>query len=579
MQDNSQDQNRRTLQAIILCIIVAIVWSQMQAPKKKPIPEAPKQQAQQVDSKPGESAVQVQPATPAQVAPAAPVAVASHPKRAELEAAPTSFIQTGVAQFGISHLGGRAVSVKLNEYKREHGSDQALDLVDTPEGAVFPLGAYAGLESDEHVMYTLASVNGAPSSQASGNFLAPEGSSVTIELKGTLPSGNQITKRIAGSSGSYVMSVEVSLSRKLPEGQFVWLEWTHLFPQDKEDPRAGASQITYLDQADKIHHIALTDIIEGVRGFGPSKWASLGDKYFMSTVVPLMKGANTLIGREGNVFLAREPGGQEAGTFELYVGPKDYKTLQYVGDYHLERTIDLGWFSFLSLPLLWLLHYLYIYLQNYGLAIIALTLIVKTVMLPLSKASFASMKRMQEVQPEIKALRERIKDATQLNQEIMALYQRKGINPMGGCFPVAIQIPVFLGLYNALLNSIELRHAGFALWITDLSAPEKLEIFGIGVPVMVLLMSASMILQQWTTPNTSADPQQQKMMMLMPIIFAVMFIVYPMPAGLVLYWLVNNIISITQQVYMRNAEKGSVYTATFVTSLLILGVGYILTLV
>jgi YidC/Oxa1 family membrane protein insertase len=150
---------------------------------------------------------------------------------------------------------------------------------------------------------------------------------------------------------------------------------------------------------------------------------------------------------------------------------------------------------------------------------------------------------------------------------------------MGGCFPVAIQIPVFLGLYNALLNSIELRHAGFALWITDLSAPEKLEIFGIGVPVMVLLMSASMILQQWTTPNTSADPQQQKMMMLMPIIFAVMFIVYPMPAGLVLYWLVNNIISITQQVYMLNAEKGSVYTATFVTSLLILGVGYILTLV
>jgi YidC/Oxa1 family membrane protein insertase len=277
--------------------------------------------------------------------------------------------------------------------------------------------------------------------------------------------------------------------------------------------------------------------------------------------------------------LTREPGGQEVGRFEVYAGPKDYKTLQFVGDYHLERTIDLGWFSFLALPLLWLLHYLYLYLHNYGMAIIALTLIVKTVMLPLSKASYSSMKKMQEVQPEIKALRERIKDPTQLNQEIFALYQRRGINPMGGCFPIAIQIPVFLGLYNALLNSIELRHAGFALWITDLSAPERLEMFGVGVPVMVLLMSASMIIQQWTTPNPSADPQQQKMMMLMPVVFAAMFIIYPMPAGLVLYWLVNNIISITQQVYMRNTAKGSVYTATFVTSLLILGVGYILTLI
>jgi len=286
-----------------------------------------------------------------------------------------------------------------------------------------------------------------------------------------------------------------------------------------------------------------------------------------------------VLGREGEVYLAREPGSTESGRFEAYAGPKDYKTLEYVGDFHLERSIDMGWFSFLALPLLWLLHYLYLYLHNYGLAIIALTLIVKTALLPLSKASFASMKKMQEVQPEIKALRERIKDPTQLNQEMLALYQRRGINPMGGCFPIAIQIPVFLGLYNALSNSIELRHAAFALWITDLSAPERLEVFGIGVPVMVLLMSASMIIQQWTTPNPSADPQQQKIMMMMPIIFAIMFIIYPMPAGLVLYWLVNNIISITQQVYMRNTEKGSVYVATSVVSIVLLAGGYILTLI
>lgn len=142
-----------------------------------------------------------------------------------------------------------------------------------------------------------------------------------------------------------------------------------------------------------------------------------------------------------------------------------------------------------------------------------------------------------------------------------------------------IQIPVFLGLYQALLNSIELRHSPFALWITDLSSPEKLELFGMGVPVMVLLMAGSMIIQTWTSPNPSADPVQQKTMMLMPVVFAGMFIIFPMPSGLVLYWLVNNIISIIQQMYMRNTAKGSVYVGTLMASVAIFGVGFILTLV
>jgi YidC/Oxa1 family membrane protein insertase len=134
-------------------------------------------------------------------------------------------------------------------------------------------------------------------------------------------------------------------------------------------------------------------------------------------------------------------------------------------------------------------------------------------------------------------------------------------------------------LYNALLNAIELRHAPFALWINDLSAPESLQLFGIGIPVMVLLMAISMVYQQWTTPNPSADPTQQKMMMIMPVVFAGMFIVFPMPAGLVLYWLVNNIISITQQLYMRSSDKGSVYVGTLVASVVIFGVGFILTII
>ncbi len=578
MLNNNQEQNNRTLQAIIICILIAILWSQYTAPARR-APPAQQQEQQQASAEKGVSPIQVQPGAPAEVPSPTPQPAALHPLRAEIEGSPVSFVQTGVSQVAISHLGARVVSVKLNDYKVQWGSDQALDLVDNPDGAVFPLGLYAGLESDEKVAYTLRSVNGASPAQPSGTFAVPEGAQLELEFSGTLASGVAVTKRLTFKPSSYLFSVDAALSRPLPEGQYLWLEWSHYYPAGQENPRLKVTHITYLDAADKIRQIALADVIEGVRGFGPSKWASLGDIYFMSTVIPSQQGANTLIGREGEVYLTREPGGREGGRFSVYAGPKDYKTLQYVGDFHLERAIDLGWFSFLALPLLWLLHYLYLYLHNYGLAIIALTLIVKTLMLPLSKASFSSMKKMQEVQPEIKALRERIKDPTQLNQEIFGLYQKRGINPMGGCFPIAIQIPVFLGLYNALLNSIELRHAGFALWITDLSAPERLELFGVGVPVMVLLMSASMILQQWTTPNPSADPQQQKMMMLMPVVFAGMFIIYPMPAGLVLYWLVNNIISITQQVYMRNTDKGSVYTATLVTSILILSAGYILTLV
>jgi len=587
--DNSKEQNQRTLRAIILCILVAVIWSQVtQAPKRSQETQTGQQEAQHVK---GVSPVNIEPGRQSQVVAAAPVSLPVHPNKVEIEGGQSSFIKTDVATVTISHLGARIVSLKLNDHKVEQGGKVSLDLIDNPDGATFPLGVYAGSESDERVSYTLASVNGAQVAQPAVNLATAPNSSIALEFKGTLPNGNGITKRITFKSDSYLFSVDVSLARKLPEGQNVWLEWTHYFPKADLNPRLKMTHITYLDGADKIHHLPLTDIMEGVRGFGLSKWASLGDIYFMATLIPainvagapvtvaLATGSSTMIGREGDVYLDRVAGGSESGRFDVYAGPKDYKTLQFIGDYRLERSIDLGWFSFLALPLLWLLHYLYLFVNNYGLAIIALTLIVKTVMLPLSKASFDSMRKMQEVQPEIKALRERIKDATQLNQETFALYKRRGINPMGGCFPIAIQIPVFLGLYQALLNALELRHAPFALWITDLSAPEKLELFGVGVPVMVLLMAASMIIQQWTTPNPSADPAQQKMMMFMPLIFAGMFIIYPMPAGLVLYWLVNNIISITQQMYMRNTKRGSVYTGTLIASLLIFGAGYILTLI
>lgn len=584
MIDNSSDSNQRSMRAIILCVMVAILYTQFfLAPQQKALEQQQQQQVvpnsdiQQVNGavSPGTNS-QV---TAQQTAPTmgAAIPVQSHPTSAELAALPTSTIDTGVTRISIAHLGARIAQYKVTDYKRDLAGDEFLDLVSSGSNAALPFGLYVGNESDERVRYTLATVNGtAPASGSTDLKLAP-GTQAVLEFKGTLPSGVNVTKRITLNAGSYLFSADVALDRAAATP--VWLEWNHFFSSKEEKELRIKHSMTFLDGADKVRLVPIDDIKPGVQDYGINKWVALGDTYFTSVVIPTVNTRNTAVGREGEVLFNRVAGTPTGGQFFAYVGPKDYKTLEGVSDFHLERTVDLGWFSFLALPLLWLLRFLYQMFGNYGVAIIGLTLIVKAVMLPLSKASFESAKKMQDLQPEIKALRERIKDATQLNQEMFALYKRKGVNPMGGCFPVAVQIPVFLGLYNALLNALELRHAPYALWIKDLSAPESLQLFGIGIPVMVLLMAASMVYQTWTTPNPSADPTQQKMMMIMPLVFAGMFIVFPMPAGLVLYWLVNNIISIIQQLYMRSSAKGSVYAGTAVASAAIFGLGYLLTLV
>jgi YidC/Oxa1 family membrane protein insertase len=579
--ENTPEFNKNALRAIILCILVVYAYNNIfLAPKR---PASPPQNAQA----PNAQTAQVSPAVVAPVQPSGPATVvgvpqqipSSHPTLQQLQSAGVTFIESDRIRFAISHLGARAVGAGLTRYMVKQGEERPLDLVSDLEGTAYPLGIYVGNESDEQVRYTLTSVNGAPAASGPSNLRVAPDSKVSVEFKGTLPSGIGISKTLTISSGSYVIPVVVKLDRALPSGQVVWLEWARHFAKESSSRDAGVSHVTYLDGFDKIHHVGPKELSGELRDFGTSRWIALGDLYFEATLVPTVAGRNTMLGLDKEIYTARVAGAADGGNFSIYTGPKDYKTLASVGDFQLERSIDLGWFSFLALPLLWLLHYLYEILGNYGLAIIALTLLVKTVLLPLSKASFESMRAMQELQPEIKALRERVKDPNQLNQETFALYKRKGVNPMGGCLPMFIQIPVFLGLYQALLNSIELRHSPFALWITDLSSPEKLELFGMGIPVMVLLMAASMIIQTWTSPNPSADPAQQKAMMIMPFVFAGMFIIFPMPSGLVLYWLVNNIISIIQQMYMRNTEKGSVYVGTLVASVAIFGVGFILTLI
>ena len=239
--------------------------------------------------------------------------------------------------------------------------------------------------------------------------------------------------------------------------------------------------------------------------------------------------------------------------YQAYFGPKKMATLKEAG-HDLERIVNFGWFDKLARPVLYLLNFLYSYVGNYGIAIILVTILIKILFWPIAQKGLKSMKNMQKIQPKMAKLKEKYKDdKARLNEEMMGLYKTYKVNPLGGCLPMLLQIPVFFALYKVLLQAIELRHAPFMLWITDLSAPDRLMI-GIdipylgGIPVLTLLMGGSMFLQQKMTPS-SPDPTQAKIMMFLPVIFTFMFLNFA--SGLVLYWLVNNLLSIGQQ-YMIN---------------------------
>ena len=247
----------------------------------------------------------------------------------------------------------------------------------------------------------------------------------------------------------------------------------------------------------------------------------------------------------------------EKSRYTLFVGPKDLDVLKSVGN-GLERSIDFGYFAFVAFPLLSVLRFFHRFTGSYGADIILLTVLIKLLLAPLTHKSFVSMKQMQKLQPQMERLKEKFKDDKEgLNKEIMELYRRNKVNPFGGCLPMVLQIPVFIGLYNALLTPIELRHAPF-FWIQDLSRPDweslPLHIAGwnMGIPVLTVLMGASMFLQQWMTPS-AGDPNQRRMMLMMPLVFTVMFVTFP--AGLTIYWLVNNVLSIAQQYLINRLNR------------------------
>ena len=572
------NDSKRFLAALCISILVAFVYMQyvinpeqqaaMQAARVAATPEAARSNA----SAPAAAEAPAAPERAPSLA-AAP-AVAGHPSYADLKSAKRLIVENDKFIVTINELGGRVESVLLKGFTMHRGQPELLDLVHMADGAPLPLAVFAGNDSDDRVVYRVVSPQAA---MAAGEprLVIKGADELGVDLEGVLPDGTRIEKHFGFHGDSYLFDMNVALA-KASAGS-VWLEWSRFVPQSETGQRYDQKDYFMLDEKGKLVRMPGRDAQQGLRDIGKGAWISISDQYFMATLLPEGQSSQVRVGKEGDTLITRIRGGERGAHFKVFTGPKVYEDLEKTG-FQLEKNVDMGLFSFLAYPILLLVRLFYALLGNWGLAIILLTLVLKIAFLPLTSASFKSMKAMQEIQPEVQALRERIDDATKLNQELMALYKRRGVNPMGGCLPVLIQIPVFLGLYNALLNAIELRHAPFALWINDLSAPERLEIFGIGIPLMILLMGASMLIQQWTTP-TAMDPAQKKAFLLMPVMFTGMFIVFPMPSGLVLYWLINNVISIVQQQFLRKEAGMGPWQATMIASVAIFVTGYVLILI
>lgn len=290
-------------------------------------------------------------------------------------------------------------------------------------------------------------------------------------------------------------------------------------------------------------------------------WAAILQHYFVSAWIPNQDAENNLYSRTANgvgtigyrgPVSTVAPNSELTLTSHLWTGPKDQDAMAAAAN-HFDLTVDYGWAWFIAKPLFWLLTSIQKLVINWGLAIICVTIVVKTALYPLTKAQYTSMAKMRMLQPKIQEMRERFGDDRQrMSQEMMKLYKEEKVNPMGGCLPILLQMPIFIALYWTFMEAVELRHAPFFAWIQDLSAQDPYYI-------LPLLMGASMYLLQKMSPTPVADPIQQKVMNFMPVMFTVFFLWFP--SGLVLYWLTSNLITIAQQwLIYRNLEKKGLHT-------------------
>lgn len=386
---------------------------------------------------------------------------------------------------------------------------------------------------------------------------------LTGEAKGTLvfqgqsSDGMTISKSLTFAGNLYPIQLDVAV-----QSAAATVPVPEVLLTDKSDHTVvnpGAPFEGFVALVDnKIKREATVDASKGHEFGGDVAWAGFGHTYFFVALMPESgAGHKVSVRQNGAALVASLSGAAAGGRYRLFIGPKELELLKSVGK-DIDRAIDHGYFGFISVPLLYVLHFFHRFTGSYGIDIIILTVLIKLLMWPLTHKSFSSMKSMQKLGPQMEKLKERFaNDKEKLNKEIMDLYKRNGVNPLGGCLPMVLQFPVFIGLYNALSTPIELRHAPF-MWIQDLSRPDWEALpfmfsgWHLGIPILTIVMGATMFIQQWMTPSVG-DPNQRKIMMLMPLMFTFMFVSFP--AGLTVYWLVNNVLSIAQQYWINRSDK------------------------
>jgi YidC/Oxa1 family membrane protein insertase len=552
-------EQARLLIAIVLSALVFLVWQFFFVDREEVQKSAQKTTQPPAKSEPVQQAKPYTAGQEGAVTETAGVTESTVAKPAEVAGIIT--VDTPLYRAQISEKGAGFISFILKNYRQSVAKDSALKEIIPPEH-IFKtvLLGYDGK--------SLAGLDNAVfSTNINGDEISVKEGSQKLIFSWKSDTGVVIEKTYSFSPDTYVIGFDVTVKngsdRSIQDKLYIAL--------NGKGPNSGRAYgfegpSTLID--DNLEEVDVDDIADQNTYAGNLKWVSLQDRYFMTSIIPAhaQEASMRLHVKDGNLIQAQylnpvsdiRPGTQHTYQYSLFFGPRSMKVLSEVG-HDLSEALNFGFFDVIAKPCVWLMNKLYAVIPNYGIAIIFLTLLIKLILWPLGSKSYKSMSEMKKIQPLMKEIREKYKDdKKKMNEEVMSLYRTYKINPLGGCLPMVVQLPVFFALYRMLYQAIELRHAPFFLWIDDLSAPDRLFRIPVehipfmeppyGIPVLTLIMGASMILQQKMSPPMG-DPTQAKMMMFMPVIFTVIFINFS--SGLVLYWFINNILSIAQQYYIQ----------------------------
>jgi YidC/Oxa1 family membrane protein insertase len=517
----------------------------------------------QVDNNPEYQRTEQQQAQTSSTLPAASATDELDPAPQHNTSAKVITVKTDVLTLSIDTFGGDVVMAQLNQYAKEENSDTPFTLLKNSSEHMYI--AQSGLVGPQGIDL---SSNSRPVYQVSADSytLADGQDALRIPLTYTA-NGIQYTKTFVLKRGEYDINVEYTVNNQSGSNATLGM-YAHL-RQNVVDAGGSLAMPTYRGGAYSTHETrykkySFEDMQERNLSLNlpdGEGWVGMLEHYFATAWVPRNAPGSSLytriIGNVGDIGI-RMPNktiaSGETGEFSatLWAGPKLQEQMAKVAP-NLDLVVDYGWLWFIAKPLHWLLSVIQGIVVNWGVAIMILTFIVRGAMYPLTKAQYTSMAKMRMLQPKLQAMRERIGDDRQrMSQEMMELYKKEKVNPLGGCLPIFLQMPIFIALYWSLMESVELRHSPFFGWITDLSAQDPYYI-------LPLLMGASMFMIQRMSPTTVTDPMQQKIMTFMPVMFTFFFLFFP--SGLVLYWLVSNVVTLIQQTLIyKNLEKKGLHS-------------------